>query len=82
MELKKHVDSFVKIIDIMARGSKMPCFVEEISIVINRFVERFHQNKSDNEYIGIVDDIIYNSLDNWRTNGYDNFQKYTNDIRP
>ncbi len=92
MELRKHVDSFVKIVDIMARGNnikfyfkgaKMPCFNNtDTNLIINRFVERFHMNKSESEYIKIVDELICNSLNNWRTVQYDNFQKLTNDIRP
>ncbi len=92
MELKKHVDSFVKIIDIMARGkiilffnmtgSKMPCFAEEISVIIARLVERFHTNKTEAEYIPVVQELINNCLNNWRTTQYDYFQKLTNDIRP
>ena len=64
-------------------GSKMPCFANaDINLVISKFEERFNLNKSESEYIKVVDDLIYNSLDNWRTNQYDYFQKLTNDIRP
>jgi phosphatidylinositol kinase/protein kinase (PI-3 family) len=84
MELRKHVDSFVKIIDIMSRGSKMPCFpnTSEIPTIISKFNERFHLNKSDTEYIKVVEDLINSSMNNWRTVQYDNFQRLTNDIRP
>ena len=62
-------------------GSKLPCFANtDPKEVIARLRERFHSHKSDNDYIKIVDELIYNSLDNWRTNQYDNFQKFTNDI--
>lgn len=91
MELRKHVDSFAKIISIMSRGkfpsnvlgSKMPCFAKgEINQIISSFVERFNSNKNEMEYIKIVDELIYNSLNSWRTVQYDNFQRLTNDIRP
>jgi phosphatidylinositol kinase/protein kinase (PI-3 family) len=83
MELRKHSDSFFQIIDIMRRGSPMPCFLNGDPIeTINRFLSRFHLNKSEAEYIRVVDELIANSLDNWRTVQYDNFQKLTNDIRP
>lgn len=59
----------------------MPCFIgTDSNVVLTKLRERLHLNKSDNEYIKIVDDLIYYSLDNWRTVQYDNFQKYTNDI--
>ncbi len=61
----------------------MPCFVNaDIPMILSKFTERFFMNKSENEYIKIVDELIENSYDNWRTVQYDNFQKYTNDIRP
>ena len=61
----------------------MPCFNnDDIPGTIRQFVERFNMNKSENEYIKIVDDLIYNSFNNWRTVQYDNFQRLTNDIRP
>ncbi len=64
-------------------GSKMPCFASyDPPTAIAKLKERFHLNKSDNEYIKIVDELIYYSLDNWRTVQYDNFQKFTNDIWP
>lgn len=90
MEVRKHVDSFVNLVEIMSRGrylliegSKMPCFVNgDAKEKIQKFTERFHMNKSEVEYIKIVDELIAMSLNNWRTVQYDNFQKYTNDIRP
>jgi|LauGreDrversion4_2_1035121.scaffolds.fasta_scaffold1925811_2 hypothetical protein len=67
----------------MLVGSKMPCFNNtDTNLIISRFVERFHMNKSELEYIKIVDEMINNSINNWRTDYYDYFQKLTNDIRP
>jgi hypothetical protein len=60
----------------------MPCFVEETSVIINRLFERFHTNKTEAEYIPVVDELINSSINNWRTTQYDYFQKLTNDIRP
>ena len=61
----------------------MPCFANaDVNLILSKFVERFSINKSESEYIKVVDDLIYNSLDNWRTNQHDYFQKLTNDIRP
>lgn len=61
----------------------MPCFInKDINQIITLFIERFHINKSESEYIKVVDDMINYSLNNWRTVQYDNFQRLTNDIRP
>ncbi len=82
IELRKHSDSLSKIIEIMSKGTKMPCFNSDITVTINKFKERFHLNKNENDYINVVDDLIKNSINNWRTVQYDNFQKLTNDIKP
>jgi hypothetical protein len=61
----------------------MPCFASgDIPGIISRFTERFHLSKGESEYIKVVDDLILNSYDNWRTVQYDNYQKFTNDICP
>lgn len=61
----------------------MPCFAyNDAKDRIQKFIDRFNISKTENEYIAVVDEIINNSLNNWRTVQYDYFQKYTNDIRP
>ena len=81
IEIRKHAEFLIRLIKVMTKGSKMPCFANtDPKEVIARLRERLHLNKSDNEYIKIVDDLIYYSVGNWRTVQYDNFQKYTNDI--
>ncbi len=61
----------------------MPCFANtDTTVVISKLRERFHMDKSESDYIKIVDELIANSINNWRTVQYDNFQKLTNDIRP
>jgi phosphatidylinositol kinase/protein kinase (PI-3 family) len=82
MELKKHVDTFVKIVEIMSKGSKMPCFTDDPISIITSFRERFHINKSESELVKIVDELISYSLSNWRTSQYDYYQKMTNGIIP
>lgn len=61
----------------------MPCFIkEDTKLTINKFVERLNGNKSETELVQVVEELIYNSIFNWRTVQYDNFQKFTNDIYP
>jgi hypothetical protein len=61
----------------------MPCFIgKEPRSVVNGFVGRFHLNKSDYEYHELVDQLIYDSVGNWRTYQYDLFQQLTNGILP
>ena len=80
---KKYVDDIINIAEIMSKGSKMPCFFKKnIEDIFKNFRERFHTDKKDEDFIKIVDDMIYASYDNFRTNQYDNFQKLTNGIIP
>ena len=80
---KKYVDNFINIAEIMSKGSKMPCFDNKnIADIFNKFRERFYQDKNDEDFIKIVDDLINWSYDNFRTNQYDNYQKLTNGILP
>ena len=80
---KKYVDDIINIAEIMSKGSKMPCFFKKnIDEIFKSFRERFYADKKDEEFIKIVDDMIYASYDNFRTNQYDNYQKLTNGIIP
>ena len=80
---KKYVDNFINIAEIMSKGSKMPCFDNKnTSDIFLKFRERFYQEKNDEDFINIVEDLINRSYDNFRTNQYDNYQKLTNGILP
>ena len=80
---KKYVNEIINIAEIMSKGSKMPCFYNKnIDDIFKRFRERFYEDKKDEEFIQIVDDMINISYDNFRTNQYDNYQKLTNGIIP
>lgn len=83
IESKKHVESIVKMVEIMSHGSKMPCFNgKDVTSVIDKFRERFYERKNDSEFGKIVDELIYKAKDNFWTNKYDYFQKITNGIIP
>ena len=80
---KKYVDNIINIAEIMSKGSKMPCFFKKNKEdIFQKFRERFYEDKKDEEFIKIVDDMVNLSYDNFRTNQYDNFQKLTNGIFP
>lgn len=61
----------------------MPCFENtDVNIVIQKFRDRFHERKSENELKKIVDDLIHTSNNNFWTRKYDYYQKLTNGIIP
>lgn len=83
IEARKHVDTFINIIDTMGKAATMPCFAYMThKDIANAFRERFMIGKNDNEVISMVDDLIYRSCYSWRTFQYDIFQKLTNGIIP
>ena len=84
MELRKHQDSLVKIIEITSFTTGIQCFKDtnQNSILINSFKDRFLFGKSEKELISIVDKWIENSYNNWRTTYYDKYQYYTNGYMP
>ena len=83
IESKKHVESFVNLIEIMAKGSVMPCFENKnIKDIIYKFRQRFYVDKKEEDFIRIVDDLVCSSKNNFWTRKYDYFQKLTNGIIP
>lgn len=84
LELKKHVDSILKLVEIMSYSSEINCFRDRqrISLIMSSLKERFLFNKNEVEILEIVDKWVLVSYDNWRTNYYDKFQLMTNGILP
>jgi phosphatidylinositol kinase/protein kinase (PI-3 family) len=61
----------------------MPCFENvDVNIVMQKFRDRFFEKRSENDFIKIVDDLIYASYNNFWTKKYDTYQKLTNGILP
>lgn len=79
MELRKHVHVIEFMLDIMMKDSDLPCFAE---FSLKEFLARFHVKATDQECFKIVEKLIDNSFDNWRTAQYDSFQKRSNGILP
>ena len=65
----------------MAKYSFLPCFVgRNTNEVVKCFIERFHIEKTDLEFSKFVEQLIYDSINSWRTYQYDLFQELTNGI--
>ncbi|KRX02549.1 Protein kinase-like domain [Pseudocohnilembus persalinus] len=77
IELKKNVESIIYLVKIMSEESELPCFV---NFNIQEFRARFMENSTDSEYLALVDKLVDQSYDNWRTNQYDKFQNISNGI--
>ena len=83
-EVRKHLDDIISMIEIMYKNSQFPCFKGGESIfdeIKKRCSTRFNIGDNTlNEYQELVDRIIHQSMDNWRTRQYDVYQKWTNNI--
>jgi phosphatidylinositol kinase/protein kinase (PI-3 family) len=85
LELRKHLEDILTIIEICMKGSQMPCFVKPdtlFSEIRNRISLKYNvSTKTDSEgYFELVDRIVKGSANAWRTYQYDTFQKMTNGI--
>lgn len=84
LELKKHMDSLLKIVEIMSYSSEINCFKDRqrVPLIISQFKERFLLSKNETEILEVIERWIATCFDNWRTNYYDKFQQMTNGIAP
>ena len=81
--IRKYYEYFENILRLMFNGlfRNINCFEgKEIEEIIENMKKKFFLNLNENDYYKIVDDIINESINNWRTGYYDYYQKLTNDI--
>jgi hypothetical protein len=83
-EVRKHLDDIISMIEIMFKDSQFPCF-KGGNLIFDEIRKRWSPcynvgENSINEFRELVDRIINNSINNWRTRQYDAFQKWTNNI--
>ena len=83
-EIRKHLDDILILIEIMMKDSKMPCFTKPALLfnqIRDRISLRFNTGETqEKDYFELVDRILKESANNWRTRQYDSFQKMTNGI--
>jgi phosphatidylinositol 4-kinase len=57
----------------------MDCFKLGPETITN-LEERFQLSLTEDELLKFTAELVSESVDNWRTGAYDNFQKYSNGI--
>lgn len=83
MAIRRHMDSFVTLVEIASKSVKMPCFNgKNTNEIIENLKTKFNLSLSEVEVIKLVDELIEKSKDNWFTTQYDKFQKLSNGILP
>ncbi|KAK1443457.1 phosphatidylinositol kinase [Babesia gibsoni] len=81
LEARKHMDRIVLLVDMMTDSNKMPCFAAGTAYTMEMFKERFMLNLSEEVCIDRIVAMIEESVNNFRTVQYDNFQRLTNGIK-
>ncbi|KAJ0412558.1 hypothetical protein ATCC90586_006925 [Pythium insidiosum] len=74
---RKYRHRFTLLIEMTLHGNeKLPCFAGDARGTINRFAARFQPQLDINACEDFVHSLIDASLDNWRTQWYDKYQRW------
>jgi phosphatidylinositol 4-kinase len=79
LELRKHHEKICLLVEMMSKGLRLPCFYGG-QAALDTLRERFQMGLTEEGVIEHVEQLIYNSLNNWRTRHYDRYQYLTNNI--
>ena len=82
-QIKKFYFEFENLIKLMFKGNSnvLPCFVgRDINDIISNFKKKFLLNVNDDDFYKVVNEIIEEAKDSYRTTQYDIYQKLTNGI--
>lgn len=80
LEVRKHADRLLLLVEMMLSASKMPCFSAGPEATFAALKDRFMLNLTEELCVQRVVDLIDTSVNNWRTIQYDTFQRITNGI--
>lgn len=79
LELRKHADRIMVLLDIMQKESTLPCFYSG-EAALAHLRQRFHLTLTDTQLRQVVDRLVISSAYNVFTKLYDTFQYYSNGI--
>ena len=85
LEARAHIDEFIVLCHVHAHTSRMPCFSGPAALAMNGVIDamrsRFAMHlQTEPEVEKFVDELIDQSINNWRTRKYDRFQKIVSGI--
>lgn len=82
LEARQHYDEVKLMVQMMLTGgSKLPCFAGGAEAVLDGLRQRFMMGLPESEVIARVNDLLNQSVNNWRSVQYDAFQRFTNGIK-
>jgi phosphatidylinositol 4-kinase len=75
--LRRHCMEIILLVEMLKRGNEdLPCFRGRPDDAINELRHRFRLDLNDRACLEYVNALIDESLENWRTNWYDRYQRY------
>lgn len=79
LELRKHADRILLLVEVMQKESKLPCFYSGDSAV-SLLRQRFNLSLTEAQLRQVVDRLVISSAFNVFTKLYDTYQYYSNGI--
>ena len=77
IELRKHCYEIILLVEMLTEGNEdLACFCGQPDEAVRQLKERFRLDLNDNGIRKYVDELVDESLENWRTRWYDRYQKY------
>lgn len=77
LELRKHCYQIILLVEMLTEGNEdLACFRGTPDEAVRQLKERFRLDLNDNGIRKYVDELVDESLENWRTRWYDRYQKY------
>lgn len=81
IELRKHSEKLIGLVEMLLQtNTKLPCFAAGSNEVLESLRSRFYLGKTDKQCGEHMDQLINESIGNWRTTQYDKFQYNSNGI--
>jgi phosphatidylinositol 4-kinase len=75
--LRRHCMEIILLVEMLKKGNEnLPCFRGRPDDAIRELRERFRLDLNDRACLEYVNYLIDESLENWRTNWYDRYQRY------
>jgi phosphatidylinositol 4-kinase len=79
LEVRKHVNNFMVTVSAMGADSGMEC-LGNFEEAVEGIKDRLQLGLTDEKCMAFIEDLVYQSTNNWRTDKYDDFQYLTNGI--
>jgi hypothetical protein len=75
--MRRHCMEIILLVEMLKKGNEeLPCFRGRPDDAINELRHRFRLDLNDRACLEYVNSLIDESLENWRTNWYDRYQRY------